>query len=338
MTQKFLFSILISFSSLTLNCQEILFPGLKGDSLISEIRRYYTPKTILPYDQARTKLYNEVFLQNDSLECFYSGYKIPIPSGINILSWAAKYGIQTEHIFPRSLGSAAMPALSDLHHLVPARTTINTLRRNAPFKDIPDEQTKYWMHKDKVITAIPRKDIHLYLESKSNAFEPIEFRKGDIARSIFYFYTFYRSEADKKSKTFFSSMLSDLCRWHRLDKVESTEINKSFAIARIQFNINPFIFDTSLAERCYCSPHPDIPVIIYSVNINPNPSKGLFYINIPDYKGPIIMKISNTTGKLLETHHLMYFGLMSWRLSEGIFTIEISLSNNQILKQNIIVF
>ena len=318
--------------------RDSLFPGLKGDSVIREIRRYYTPKTILPYDQARTKLYNEVFLQNDSLECFYSGYKIPVQAGTNILSWTAKYGIQTEHLYPRSLGSASMPALSDLHHLVPTRATINTLRKNSPFQDIDDDQTKYWIHKDKVITNIPRIDISLYSESKLNAFEPIEHRKGDIARSMFYFYTFYRNEADKKSKTYFTSMLPDLCLWHQFDKADSTEINKSFAIARIQFNINPFIFDPSLAERCYCSPHPDIPVIIYSVNINPNPSKGLFYINIPDYKGLIIMKISNTTCKLLETHHLMYFGLMSWRLSEGIFTIEISLSNNQILKQNIIVF
>ncbi len=78
-------------------------------------------------------------------------------------------------------------------------------------------------------------------------------------------------------------------------------------------------------------------LIFKYTNIYPNPSKGLFYFHIPDYKGPVIMKISNTTGKLLETHHLMYFGLMSWLLSEGIFTIEISLSNNQIIKQNIIV-
>ncbi|MBL0026956.1 MAG: endonuclease, partial [Saprospiraceae bacterium] len=110
----------------------------------------------------------------------------------------AKYGIQTEHLYPRSFGSATMPALGDLHHLVPARATINTLRRNAPFKDIPDEQTKYWIHKYKVIATIPRYDIQSYSESKTNAFEPPELRKGDIARAMFYFYTFYRSEADKK--------------------------------------------------------------------------------------------------------------------------------------------
>ena len=57
----------------------------------------------------------------------------------------------------------------------------------------------------------------------------------------------------------------------------------------------------------------------------PNPAKGLFYIDIPDYKGPIIMKISDASGKLLETHHLVYSGLMSWRLSEGIYTINFKL-------------
>jgi hypothetical protein len=145
---------------------------------------------------------------------------------------------------------------------------------------------------------------------------------------MFYFYTFYRSEADKKSKTFFTSMLPDLCRWHRSYKADSTEIKRSFAIARIQSNINPFVFDPSLAERCYCAAYPTIPEKSYSVNIYPNPSKGLFYINIQDYKGPLIMKIFDHSSKLIETHHLMYSGLMSWRLGEGIWKIELLLEQN----------
>ncbi len=332
-------SIIISLIfSINLNAQEILFPGLKGDSVIREIRRYYTPKTILPYDQARSKLYNEVFLQNDSLECFYSGYKIPVQAGTNILSWTAKYGIQTEHLYPRSLGSATMPSLSDLHHLVPTRATINTLRKNSPFQDIDDDQTKYWIHKEKVITNIPRKDIHLYSESKSNAFEPVEFHKGDIARAMFYFYTFYKSEVDRKSKTFFSSMLPDLCRWHRSDKVDSTEILRTLAIARVQSNINPFIFDPTLAERCYCVAYTDIPLKAYVVNIYPNPSKGLFYIDITDYKGPLIMKISDQSGRLLETHHLMYSGLMSWRLNNGIYRVSFQAPDIELHEKVMMIF
>ncbi len=323
-------SILIStlFLTFTLNAQEIIFPGLRGDSLTTELQKYYTSKKVLNYDDARTKLYTEIFLERDSIECFYSGYKIPVPSGTNILSWTARYGIQTEHLFPRSLGSAAMPALGDLHHLVPARATINALRKNAPYQDIPDEQTKYWIHKDKVLTTIPRKGTNQYSEFKSNAFEPVEFRKGDIARSIFYFYTIYKSAADKKSKTFFTSMLPDLCRWHRTDKADSIEINRSFTIASIQSNVNPFIFDPSLVERCYCDAYPTMPGKSYSVNISPNPSKGLFYIDIPDYKGPVIMKISDQFGKQIETHHLIYSGLITWRLNKGIWKMNFTLDRN----------
>lgn len=334
--QSTLFSILTLTSSL--NAQEIIFPGLRGDSLITELKKYYTPKTILPYYQARTKLYTEIFLQNDSIECYYSGYKIPVPLGTNILSWIAKYGFQTEHLFPRSLGSASMPALGDMHHLVPTRANINILRRNAPFAEIPDDQTKYWIQKDKVITTIPGKDIHLYSESKSNVFEPVEFRKGDISRAIFYFYTFYKSEADRKSKTFFTSMLPDLCRWHRFDKVDSTEILRSFVVSRIQSNINPFIFDPSLAERCYCSAHRDMPPKIYIVNIYPNPSKGLFYIDIWDYKGPVIIKIFDQYGKLLETHHLMYSGLISWRLISGYYKLSIAFTNSYSVILDLLIF
>jgi hypothetical protein len=208
------------FIANSVNSQEIILPGLKGDSLLTELKKYYTPKTVLPYDQARTKLYNEVFLQNDSLECFYSGYKIPVPSGTNILAWTAKYGIQTEHLFPRSLGAATMPALGDLHHLVPSKANINTMRKNAPFSDIPDDKTKYWLLDDKVFTRPDLKLIEHYSESTSNVFEPRESIKGDIARALCYFYSIYGATMLKKSRSFFTSMLPDICRWHRKDVVD----------------------------------------------------------------------------------------------------------------------
>jgi len=336
---KHIVLILTLFSILTssLLSQEIIFPGLHGDSLITELKNYYTPKKVLPYDQARMKLYNEIFLQNDSLECFYSGYKIPVPSGTNILNWTAKYGIQTEHFYPRSLGSAAMPALGDLHHLVPSKASINTMRKNSPFSDIPDDKTKYWLLGDKVFTRPDLKLIDQYSESTSNIFEPRESNKGDIARSLFYFYTIYGVTLPKKSQSFFTSMLPDICRWYRLDKVDSSDLNRTMAIARIQSNINPFIFDPSLAERCFCAAYPTAPEKIYIINIYPNPSKGLFYIDIPDYKGPVVMKISTTSGKHLETHHLMYSGLISWRLGKGIWKVEIIFKENQSSKVIILI-
>ncbi len=49
------------------------------------------------------------------------------------------------------------------------------------------------------------------------------------------------------------------------------------------------------------------------------------------------MKISNAYGKLLETHHLMYSGLITWRLNEGVFILTFSLLNNTELKAIIFI-
>jgi len=133
--------------------------------------------------------------------------------------------------------------------------------------------------------------------------------------------------------SFFSSMLPDLCRWYHLDLPDSSEYFRTLAIGRIQGNVNPFVIDPSLADRCYCLKYPDTTTTQYKVNIYPNPSKGLFYIDILGYAGPLVLKISDQSGKLLETHHLMYSGLMSWRLGEGVWSLvlEMDLTRQSII-------
>lgn len=116
-------------------------------------------------------------------------------------------------------------------------------------------------------------------------------------------------------------MLPDLCRWNRKDKPDTDEYNRTLAIGRIQGNVNPFVIDPSLADRCYCQKFPEMPNTTFKANIYPNPSNGLFYIDIPGYSGQLIMKIHDQSGKLMETHHLMYTGLMSWRLGEGVWKL-----------------
>jgi len=116
-----------------------------------------------------------------------------------------------------------------------------------------------------------------------------------------------------------------VCRWNRLDRPDSLEYYRTLAIGRIQGNVNPFVIDPSLADRCYCLKYSDTPSTQYKVNIYPNPSKGLFYIDIPGYSGPVVMKISNQSGKLLETHHLVYSGLLSWKLGEGVWKLELEM-------------
>ena len=48
------------------------------------------------------------------------------------------------------------------------------MRRNAPFGDIPDDKTKYWILQDKVFLRPDQKIINDYSESVANIFEPRE--------------------------------------------------------------------------------------------------------------------------------------------------------------------
>lgn len=317
--------------------QEIIFPGMNGDSLQKELVRYYPPNNIDDYDQSRYKLYHDVFKNQDSLECFCTGFKIRVDRQVNILSWTAKFGIQTEHLYPRSKGAEKLPALADLHHLVPVKATVNTLRKNAPYKEIDDRKTMYWLIGDKVFLVPDKSKIDENSEYVTGGFEPRESKKGDVARSIFYFYTLYQKQADKSDNRFFASMLDDLCRWHRKDKVDSVEWKKTMAIGRNQGNVNPFLVDATLAERCFCADVITESVKTYNMELYPNPTKGLLYISIPEYSGQIIMTIKSDAGKLISTHYLMYSGLITWRLTPGIYDIELKLESGQVVGRRVLV-
>jgi len=49
------------------------------------------------------------------------------------------------------------------------------------------------------------------------------------------------------------------------------------------------------------------------------------------------MKISDPSGKLIETHHLMYSGLMSWRLGKGIWEITFVTQQNHKISTLVII-
>ena len=72
--------------------------------------------------------------------------------------------------------------------------------------------------------------------------------KGDVARSIFYFYTMYSDVADQN---FFNIQKEILYDWHMNDPINNQEIIRTNKIAIYQDYPNPFIIDDSLIQRCY---------------------------------------------------------------------------------------
>ena len=138
---------------------------------------------------------------------------------------------------------------SDLHHLRPAKSNVNSSRGNKPYNEIADSETDNWYWLNYSTSSIPSSNINEYSESKPGNFEPREDRKGDVARAIFYFYTIYNNVADED---FFNTQKDILYEWHNQDPVTDSEINRTWQIASYQNNIpNPFIVDESLIYRAY---------------------------------------------------------------------------------------
>ena len=156
-----------------------------------------------------------------------------------------------EHSWPQSMGAGSEPQKSDLHHLYPARGNVNSSRGNKHFADIDDNDTDKWWRFDYYETSIPNEFIDEFSEvdNGNGVFEPREDVKGNIARSMFYFYTMYNDVADTN---FFNIQKETLYDWHRQDPVNANELNRTMAIAGYQENKpNPYVIDSTLVRRIW---------------------------------------------------------------------------------------
>lgn len=233
---------------------EPVFPDLSGDTLISALREEFRPEQVFSYADARDTLFSKILAKADSLSCLYTGYTIYLDPSLDPTEAAFALGINTEHLWPRSKGASHIQAEADMHHIYPTRENVNSDRGNLPFNDVPDAQTIAWYYLDRKQANRPATDIDLYSELGASFFEPVEARKGDVARAMFYFYTMYRVEADAADPAFFGLQREAFCRWHEEDPVDEGEWEKNRLIGIYQGgHPNPFILDCTLPQRTYCS-------------------------------------------------------------------------------------
>ncbi len=249
-----------------------IFPGLYGQELLDSLVANYKPAYVLNYDDARDTLFAVIDNHNDSLTGVYSGYTIYLDPNADPSTDAYYKGINTEHTWPQSKGADTGNAKSDMHHLYPARDAVNSSRSNDPFAEIMDSNTDKWWRKDYYLTTIPAQLIDEYSEKDedANRFEPREDHKGNAARSVFYFYTMYRDQADS---LFFEIQKDVLYDWHRQEPADQAEIDRTWAIAAYQDNKpNPFVLDSSLVRRAYFT----------NTDTTPPPPSNLQFSNITD--------------------------------------------------------
>ncbi|UPL50160.1 endonuclease [Hymenobacter sublimis] len=257
---KHLFSWLLAFSlSLGAVVAQTLPPApptaLQGQDLKDWLRQnWYDGRRIeLSYNAARGKMYNYIDNQNGRVVCVYSGYTELTPLDSSSTNPGVVSRINCEHTVPQSWFDEAVRMRSDIHHLFPTYDTWNSNRGSDPFAEIPDAQTRLWMRNNQSQTTIPTTNINEYSEDTDAQFEPREDHKGNLARSIFYFYTVHQNEKFDPGKGIITAAadLNTLYQWHLADPVDARERERNRRVAKSQGNFNPYISYPDLVARAW---------------------------------------------------------------------------------------
>lgn len=228
--------------------QDIIGEGLYQDELIDYLIDNYKTSNVLSYNSARDAMYGYIDNNNGTVECIYTEFSVDNVPNNNPRPYVYENGIDCEHLWPQSMYEGSSPMKSDIHHLRPSKTNVNSSRSNKPYNESDDNQTQTWYWLEYQLNNPPNQNIDKYSESASGIFEPREEIKGDISRAIFYFYTMYSNVADD---TFFELQKDILYEWHQTDPINQSEINRTWYIADYQDYPNPFILDETLVQRCY---------------------------------------------------------------------------------------
>lgn len=292
---------------------ENVFPATSGASLIQQLRDEFKTSVVLDYSVARDTLFSVVDRQKDSLECIYTGMRLPLPADIDpteaVYLGGIPNGINTEHAYPQGKGAMGM-AQSDMYNLYPSRIKTNSDRGDFPLGNIPDNTVRTWYLGTEERATPPSVNRDLWSELVTGKFEPRESVKGNLARSIFYFYTMYSDQANAADPAYFSSMMADLCQWHYDDPVDSLEWSRNEKISNYQGGFkNPFILDCSLVSRAYCNNIDQAcEAVIQSgigentgperaMSIFPNPGQDMFYVYLQEGQpSPVMLEVFNTAG------------------------------------------
>ena len=359
---------LLSFITLSIYSQDHIpiEPNLTEQNLLFFIQQNYTPENIPNYNSSRDIILSILDQFNNQISCVYSGYTIDMIGGYcncenandicnetnsneecnnNNGNWilesdpsveAYYKDINIEHTWPRSKGAEYGNPKSDMHHLFPTKSNINSSRGNDPFADIPDSETHKWYRNTEILYDIPLENIEQYAEKfnpenqpEMEKFEPKEEHKGNVARAMFYFFAIYNDSADVE---FWNIQKPILIDWHYNDPVDNEEFERTELISEYQDDlINPFILDSTLARRIW---------YYNEISSNPNVSFNMsqLYIEESNLEIPIQLNYQNPNFIQDAIIQINFFNSTinneEFSLSQSLFTF----SNQNPLMQELIIF
>lgn len=200
----------------------MILVGLCDSSLKKQIRVLIQNNKHLDYKVARKEFFSHLDNEDGEVCSVYSDLcmktkGIPNPNVMNC-----------EHSWPQSLGAVGV-AKSDLHHLFPVESRLNSKRGNKPFCEVAD------------ISWDKEGSYYGKSEKGTSCFEPPSRHKGNLSRAMLYFSIRYAKPIDSEQESFFK-------KWSKEDAVTSKEEKRNYEIERFQNNRNPFVDIPDLAD------------------------------------------------------------------------------------------
>jgi len=270
--------------------------------LITSTHKYYTSYAdngANGYQKNSDRYYENGVAQSGYIYEFYSGVKWPD-------AWAATAGNTTggynrEHCWCQSNSVntdgkqmwGENGGGADMHHLRPVEVRLNSTRSNYEYGEISNRDSNKVYAKFGTDTTYAHGG---YLSG--GTFEPLDSKKGDVARIILYTYLHYNSytistlfgsygttNGSGNSSYFSTSLLSltkttnqsteakaleMLLSWNASDPVDEIEQRRNEQVAIYQGNRNPFIDNSNYAEMIWGDGSSSTTPTVNSVSVSPS--------------------------------------------------------------------
>lgn len=201
--------------------------------------------TAITYDAARMFLFGNFYLVKDEngygvkdVYCDHNRMKEDFANGNPPGPGSIPDGnvVNVEHTWPQSRFTGRYATLmqkSDVHHLFPTDSQMNSIRGNGWFGEVVTDTKN-----------LKCKNVRFGKDSsgKENVFEPPLEHRGNVSRALFYFSTRYDLPIE-------ASKEATLRKWHNDDPVDEEEIDRNNKIFSLQGNRNPYIDYPDLADK-----------------------------------------------------------------------------------------
>jgi len=221
--------------------QTVFDENLTGTDMLRELHNiisanYYS----LGYTGAKEEMFGYIDNKDNQVLGVYTGKYYTIPEG----TMPNQNTFNCEHTWPQSQFGRGEPMRSDLHHLFPTFSTVNSSRSHHPFGEVDNPEKSFG-------TCDVNSSDYYCSYLADSIFEPADQHKGDVARAMFYFAVRYGNMGSSEYPKFLDAANQKVTflQWNLDDPVDTKEIERNEAIFLLQHNRNPFVDCPVLLER-----------------------------------------------------------------------------------------